>query len=113
MSIFEAIRPFGRQWCLVHSDAVARALRDEELRAHVLTERRRLRDVVTETLHAGFDAHHVRSLIPADDLAQLLIGVMVDLVTSEQLEGIDVGELSGAAILGILDAFTTGSAARA
>src|SRR5699024_3947767 len=31
IAVFEAIRPFGRQWYLLYSDAVTRSLRDEAM----------------------------------------------------------------------------------
>lgn len=110
-TIFERIRPFGRQWCLLHSDAVVRALRDEALRARVVEQRLRLRDAIAETLRAGYEARAIRPVIPLADLAELLVGVMSDLLVREQLEGIDVGELSATAILRILDAFADDPAA--
>ncbi|WP_341855395.1 TetR/AcrR family transcriptional regulator [Brachybacterium sp. GPGPB12] len=35
LAVFEGIRPFGRQWYLLYSDAIARSLRDETLRAEL------------------------------------------------------------------------------
>src|SRR5699024_7371715 len=44
IAVFEAIRPFGRQWYLLYSDAVARSLRNEGMRVELAAQRERLRD---------------------------------------------------------------------
>ena len=53
VAVFEAIRPFGRQWYLLYSDAISRSLRDEELRGRLAVQRERLRDEIGDLLMLG------------------------------------------------------------
>ena len=105
IAVFEAIRPFGRQWYLLYSDAVARSLRDEKMRTELAVQRGRLRDEIGKLLTVRMEAAGERPLLPAEDLAQLLVGVFVDLMVREQMDGRDVTELASITILGTLRAF--------
>ena len=107
IAVFEAIRPFGRQWYLLYSDAVARSLRDEEMRVELAVQRERLRDEIGQLLTTRMEAVGERPLLPAEDLAQLLVGIFVDLMVREQMDGRDVTELAATTILGTLRAFIT------
>lgn len=106
IAVFEAIRPFGRQWYLLYSDAVARSLRDEEMRIELAAQRERLRDEIGQLLTIRMQAAGERSLLPPEDLAQLLVGIFVDLMMREQMDGRDVTELATTTILGTLRAFS-------
>ena len=105
IAVFEGIRPFGRQWYLLYSDAIARSLRDEELRAELAVQRERMRDQIGTLLTTRLEATGERALLPAEDLAQLLVGIFIDLLVREQLEQRDVTELAATTILGTLRAF--------
>lgn len=105
LAVFEGIRPFGRQWYLLYSDAIARSLRDEDLRAELAVQRERLRDQIGALLTARLDASGERAVLPAEDLAQLLMGIFIDLMLREQMEQRDVTELAATTILGTLRAF--------
>lgn len=105
VAVFEAIRPFGRQWYLLYSDAISRSLRDEELRGRLATQRERLRDAIGEMVMAGIALKGERALLAPEDLAQLLVGIFVDLMLREQMDGRDVTELAATTILGTLRAF--------
>ena len=105
VAVFEGIRPFGRQWYLLYSDAVARSLRDETMRAELAVQRERLRDRIGKMLTTRMGENGSRLLLPAEDLAQLLVGVFVDLMVREQMDGRDVTELAATTILGTLHAF--------
>ena len=105
LAVFEGIRPFGRQWYLLYSDAIARSLRDEELRAELAGQRERMRDQIGALLTTRLEVTGERALLPAEDLAQLLTGIFIDLLVREQLEQRDVTELAATTILGTLRAF--------
>lgn len=105
VSVFEGIRPFGRQWYLLYSDAVSRSLRDAELRGRLTVHRERLRDEIGRLLMAGMELKGEWPLLPIEDLAQLLVGVFVDLMLREQMDGRDVTELAATTILGTMRAF--------
>ncbi|MGP9681325.1 TetR/AcrR family transcriptional regulator [Brachybacterium sp. AOP3-A1-3] len=105
VAVFEGIRPFGRQWYLLYSDAIARSLRDETMRAELAVQRERLRDEIGKLLSAHMEENGDRPLLPPEDLAQLLVGVFVDLMVREQMDGRDVTELAATTILGTLRAF--------
>jgi AcrR family transcriptional regulator len=105
LTVFEAIRPFGRQWYLLYSDAIARSLRDETMRAELAVQRARLRDGIGELLAARLEASGDRALLPPEDLAQLLMGIFIDLMLREQMDQRDVTELAATTILGTLRAF--------
>ena len=107
LAVFEGIRPFGRQWYLLYSDAIARSLRDEQMRAVLAVQRERLRHQIGELLTVRLAATDVRMLLPPEDLAQLLIGIFIDLMLREQMEDRDVTELAATTILGTLHAFIT------
>ena len=107
IAVFEAIRPFGRQWYLLYSDAITRSLRDEEMRVELAAQRERLRDEIGQLLTTRMEAAGERPLLPAEDLAQLLVGIFVDLMVREQMDGRDVTELAATTILGTLRAFIT------
>ncbi|WP_193104507.1 TetR/AcrR family transcriptional regulator [Brachybacterium sp. FME24] len=105
VAVFEGIRPFGRQWYLLYSDAIARSLRDATMRAELAVQRERLRDEIGKLLTARMEEKGDRPLLPPEDLAQLLVGVFVDLMVREQMDGRDVTELAATTILGTLRAF--------
>ncbi|MGP5054942.1 TetR/AcrR family transcriptional regulator [Brachybacterium paraconglomeratum] len=105
LAVFEGIRPFGRQWYLLYSDAIARSLRDETLRAELAGQRERMRNQIGALLATRLAASAERSLLPVEDLAQLLMGIFIDLLVREQLEGRDVTQLAATTILGTLRAF--------
>lgn len=105
VAVFEAIRPFGRQWYLLYSDAISRSLRDEELRGRLAVQRERLRDEIGDLLMLGMTMAGERPLLAPEDLAQLLVGIFVDLMLREQMDGRDVTELAATTILGTLRAF--------
>ncbi len=105
VAVFEAIRPFGRQWYLLYSDAVARALRDEQLRAELAVQRERLRDEIAALLMVRLEASGERPLLAPTDLAQLLVGIFIDLMVREQMDRRDVTDLAAVTILGTLQAF--------
>ncbi|MFQ6485187.1 TetR/AcrR family transcriptional regulator [Brachybacterium epidermidis] len=105
VAVFEAIRPFGRQWYLLYSDAISRSLRDEELRGRLAVQRERLRDEIGDLLMRGITMTGERPLLAPEDLAQLLVGIFVDLMLREQMDGRDVTELAATTILGTLRAF--------
>ena len=105
LAVFEGIRPFGRQWYLLYSDAIARSLRDEALRAELAEQRERMRNQIGALLTTRLEASGERALLPVEDLAQLLMGIFIDLLVREQLEGRDVTQLASTTILGTLRAF--------
>ncbi|MCT1431577.1 TetR/AcrR family transcriptional regulator [Brachybacterium muris] len=105
VAVFEAIRPFGCQWYLLYSDAISRSLRDEELRGRLAVQRERLRDEIGDLLMLGMTMTGERPLLAPEDLAQLLVGIFVDLMLREQMDGRDVTELAATTILGTLRAF--------
>ncbi|MGO2535246.1 TetR/AcrR family transcriptional regulator [Brachybacterium tyrofermentans] len=105
VAVFEGIRPFGRQWYLLYSDAIARSLRDETMRAELAVQRERLRDQIGKLLSTRMEENGDRPLLPPEDLAQLLVGVFVDLMVREQMDGRDITELAATTILGTLRAF--------
>lgn len=105
LAVFEGIRPFGRQWYLLYSDAIARSLRDETLRAELAGQRERMRNQIGALLTTRLEASGERALLPVEDLAQLLMGIFIDLLVREQLEGRDVTQLAATTILGTLRAF--------
>lgn len=105
LAVFEGIRPFGRQWYLLYSDAIARSLRDEALRAELAEQRERMRNQIGALLTTRLEASGERALLPVEDLAQLLMGIFIDLLVREQLEGRDVTQLAATTILGTLRAF--------
>ena len=105
VAVFEGIRPFGRQWYLLYSDAIARSLRDETMRAELAVQRERLRDQIGKLLSTRMEENGDRPLLPPEDLAQLLVGVFVDLMVREQMDGRDITELAATTILGTLSAF--------
>ncbi|MFC0674360.1 TetR/AcrR family transcriptional regulator [Brachybacterium hainanense] len=105
VGVFEAIRPYGRQWYLLYSEAVAYSLRDDEGRAQLSAQRTRVREVIAAILERGMQEQGERSLIPVQDLAQLILGIFVDLMVLEHLEETDTTALASVTILGTLRAF--------
>lgn len=105
LAVFEGIRPYGRQWYLLYSDAIARSLRDEQMRAELAVQRERLRDEIGAMLSMRLEASGARALLAPEDLAQLLIGIFIDLMLREHMERRDVTELAATTILGTLQAF--------
>lgn len=105
LAVFEGIRPFGRQWYLLYSDAIARSLRDEQMRVALAVQLERLRDEIGTMLTVRLEASEARALLAPEDLAQLLIGIFIDLMLREHLEQRDVTELAATTILGTLQAF--------
>lgn len=107
LAVFEGIRPFGRQWYLLYSEAIARSLRDERMRAELAVQRERLRGQIGDLLSTRLEASGARALLAPADLAQLLIGIFIDLMLREHMEDRDVTELAATTILGTLHAFIT------
>ncbi|MGO1227945.1 MAG: TetR/AcrR family transcriptional regulator [Brachybacterium sp.] len=105
LAVFEGIRPFGRQWYLLYSDAIAHSLRDEQMRVELAVQRERLRNEIGAMLSMRLEATGARALLAPEDLAQLLIGIFIDLMLREHMEQRDVTELAATTILGTLQAF--------
>lgn len=106
VAAFEALRPYSRQWYLLYTDAVTHSLREAEMRAALTSELGRLRDAVARLLARGMEQNGERSRLPLPDLAQLLVGIFLDLMLRELLDGReDVTELAATTILGTLHAF--------
>ena len=106
VAAFEALRPYSRQWYLLYTDAVTRSLRETDMRATLSAEQARLRDAVARLLTLGMQRTGERSRLPLPDLAQLLVGIFLDLMLRELLDGReDVTELAATTILGTLHAF--------
>lgn len=106
VAAFEALRPYSRQWYLLYTDAVTRSLRETDMRATLSAEQARLRDAVARLLTLGMERTGERSRLPLPDLAQLLVGIFLDLMLRELLDGReDVTELAATTILGTLHAF--------
>lgn len=105
VTAFEAIRPFGRQWYLLYSEAVARSLRDDSVRSDLTAQRGRLNAQIRDLMVQGMERAGDRPLLPVDDLSQLVVGMFIDLLLREQLDGEDITELAATTILGTLNAF--------
>lgn len=105
VAVFDAIRPYGRQWYLLYSEAVAHALRSEEALVQLNAQRHRLRDEIAHALDHGIRLKQETCAIGVDHLAQLLIGVFVDLMVQENLDGDDITALAGETILRVMRAF--------
>lgn len=105
LAVFEGIRPFGRQWSLLYTEATARSLRDAEMRAALAHQLGRMRERIGALLEHRLAATGERALLPTADLAQLLTGIFTDLMLREQLEGRDVTDVATTTILGTLNAF--------
>lgn len=105
VGVFEAIRPYGRQWYLLHSEAIARTLRVPTGLETIEVHRRRLRDEIATALGQGLAIRGERCVISAEQLAQILIGVFADFMMQEHLDGADITGLAGEAILRIMQAF--------
>lgn len=105
LEVFEAIRPFGRQWYLLHSEAVAYSLRHPDSLEGPNQHRTRLRDEIARALDAGMERHGETATIPTAQLAQLVIGIFIDLMVREHLGEDDTSDLAGPTILGVLRAF--------
>jgi AcrR family transcriptional regulator len=105
MSLFSAIRPVGRDWCLMHAEALTLSLRSEQMRSQLSAQRARLRSTVTDALRDGIDGDLDHMAIPVDDLAQLLVSIFIDMYQREHLEGSVDMELATTIILGTLRAF--------
>src|SRR5699024_11878284 len=97
----------GRQWYLLYSDAITRSLRDEEMRVELAAQRERLRDEIGQLLTTRMEAAGERPLLPAEDLAQLLVGIFVGLMVREQMGGRDAPALAVTTIRGTLRGFIT------
>lgn len=105
VGVFEAIRPYGRQWYLLYSEAVARALRAPEGLEGIDTQRHRVRDAIADALRRGMEAKGERCAIAPEQLAQTLIGVFSDFMMQEHLDGANITDLAGETILRIMRAF--------
>jgi AcrR family transcriptional regulator len=105
MSMFTAIQPVGRDWCLLHAEALALSLRSEDMRAQLSAQRARLRATAAEALCEGIDADLDKMALPLEDLAQLLVSIFIDMYQREHLEGSVDMELAATIILGTLRAF--------
>lgn len=105
VDIFEAIRPYGRQWYLLYSEATANALRSHEGLESLNIQRHRVRDAIAGALAERLQAGDKTCLIEVEALAQLLLGVFVDFMVQEHLDRADITERAGTTILGILHAF--------
>lgn len=113
VDVFEAIRPYGRQWYLLHSEATARALRSEDGLEGLSVQRGRLREAIADALRLGLDAKDETCLIEVEALAQLLVGIFVDFMVQEHLDDADITERAAVTILRVIHAFVVPSAPQA
>ncbi|MGY5764523.1 TetR/AcrR family transcriptional regulator [Brachybacterium sp. DNPG3] len=107
VAVFEAIRPYGRQWYLLYSEAVTHSLRDETYRAELIVQRSLMRDEIGRLIELGLEISPYRLAVPTEDLAQLIVGIFTDLLLREHLDGRDITELASVMILRTVHAFLT------
>lgn len=112
VEVFQAIRPYGRQWYLLYSESVAHALRSESALAQLNAQRHRLRDEIALALSMGLATKGEDCAIEVGQLAQLLIGVFIDLMVQENLDQADIADLAGESILRVMHAFVEPSGSR-
>lgn len=111
LEVFEAVRPYGRQWFLLHSEAVSTSLRSPQARELVTEQRARLRTVIAGALRESLEAAEAAAgtrlelAISLEDLAQLVMSIFVDLMVREQLESIEVRDLATVTLLRTIRAF--------
>lgn len=101
----DALRPLGLQWYFLHAEAVAVALRDSDARARLDHQRGRLIATIS-TLFENLQANYpVQLLVPAGTAAETLLGVYLNRMVSDLVQGRSRTEETSRVLQGILGAF--------
>lgn len=94
-ALYEAMRPHGRRWYLLRTQANAAALRSEEDRAAFERSRGIVRGDVRDLLAEQYALVGMRPQVDLDDLAETVIGLYLALLLQENLDGTDIRLLLG------------------
>lgn len=105
LPVLKALRPNAIPWYLLHSEAVSYALRDPSFARHVTVQRRRLRTAVADAFRAAEARGEASLTLDPTLLAETLLGVFMNLMLSEQLDGASDVETTNRVIEAILDTF--------
>lgn len=81
----DSLRPFGRQWYLVHTEFVLLAVRNEETRELLGEHSRRFRGEIVELVADALGRLGRRSTIPLEQLTETLIALYMHSIAEEQL----------------------------
>lgn len=104
--IFADLRPIGRLWYLIYTEASVLALRDQRWR-HVFADQRVvMRREFAEVLGGILDVTGARPLVDLERVADVVFGVFLTFMVQEHLEDIDTAEIAQLAFPAIVEGMT-------
>lgn len=83
--IFDSLRPYGRQWYLIHTEFVLLALRHEEARAVLAEHSRRFRSELVEVIGDVLTRLERRATIPLDQVTETSVALYMHSIAQEHL----------------------------
>lgn len=104
--IFRDLRPVGRTWYLLYTQAAAAALRGAEAEHLFAAHRRTLRGELAETIQAVLARAGVRTEVEPAALAETVWGLLLSFMMQEALDGIDASAMAGRAFPALVVAMT-------
>lgn len=104
--IFRDLRPVGRTWYLLYTQAAAAALRGAEAERLFDEHRRTLRSELADALRAVLARAGVRITVDSQLLAETVWGLFLSFMMQEALDGIDTADLAGRAFPALVVALT-------
>ena len=83
--VFEALRPYGRRWFLIHNEFTLLAVRDEEARRRYASYGDRFRDAIGSLVARVLTLLDREPLVDADQLGDVMVGIYLHTLGNEQL----------------------------
>jgi AcrR family transcriptional regulator len=105
--IFRDLRPVGRTWYLLYTQAAAAALRGAEAERLFALHRRTLRRELAETIEAVLRRAGTRTEVDPERMAETVWGLLLSFMMQEALDGFDASELAGRAFPALVMAMTS------
>ena len=109
VTVYENLRPHGRLWYLLRTEANAVALRSAEHRARFERSRTAMRAQMREVLDEQYRTLGLGVEVDLDTFAETVVGTYLQLLLQESLDGSDIRGILGrclpAMFLGVSDAW--------
>ncbi|WP_058233993.1 TetR/AcrR family transcriptional regulator [Devriesea agamarum] len=112
VQVFQAIRPYGRQWYLLYNEALTHALRHHDARPQLMEQRGRIRDAIVRTYAAGLKSMNAHCLVPMEHFADMMLAIHLNLVANELMADIDQSHTAGMMIRHVVETFSLPGAPR-
>lgn len=101
----DGLRANAIPWYLLQSEAISRAIRDPQFARHLTVQRRRLRTAIADVFRSLQAGGGVTLTLDPTLIAEAMLGVFLNLLLSEQLDGASDAATTAEVIAGMFHTF--------